>query len=370
MGDLDGLRSLEALPADAGLTERVWRFGVLGEHPYATHVRLLPDGRVAGRLGGNEHRWAVDDEGRLAFLDGADRLSTVFGRAFVDDDGRLALVGYFQAPGGAEHLLREVAAPSALASPQGAPEIRWDAGGPRRRNLIALRANERSLHPRWPRDILERDRSWDLLVSWYGRAEFFGSDDGADGRVLQNRQFKYGAMHDLLHGGSALWSYDRIAFPDDDLMLSWGDWNALFASCRDHRLDLAQPALSHAGHIAHPITGRDPRYLLRYVSFVEGMTPIFSREALRLCAPTFKGAVSGFGLDNIWPKLLGEPRDRIAIIDQVAVVHTRAPQGGGTGSIEDAIQEGNALQHAYDAPSHVLEYGGILAEPINRQHAW
>jgi hypothetical protein len=368
MSELDALHPLR-LPglSPEDLARRVWSFGRVDHAPYARHVRLLPDGRVAGNLGDNERSWRIQD-GRLALLDRYDRTSTLFERAYIGGDGRLALVGPFQAPGGEDHLLRELE-PLGGPAPSGAGvELIWRRRRPRRRNLVVLRANEHSLHHQWPREIRDEDRNWDLCVSFYGQEENFTGDDWSEYRVLQNRERKFEALHQLMHTGSPLWDYDYIAFPDDDLMLSWRDWNELFATCREHRLELAQPALSPAGHVTHPITGRDERYLLRYVSFIEVMTPIFSQAALRACVQTFRGSISGFGLDNTWPKLIGDPRDRMAIIDKTPAVHTR-PQGA-TYSIEDAIAEGNALQWAYDAPSHVLEYGGIFAEPINRQHAW
>jgi hypothetical protein len=257
-------------------------------------VRLLPDGRIAARLGDNESFWRLENN-RLAFLDGADRRSTVFDRTYVDAQGRLALVGAFQAPGGRDHLLREIEPLGRLAERAEGVDLIWRRRQARRPNLVILRANEESLHLHWPREMVEEDRSWDLCVSFYGAEQNFIADPWSEYRVLQNKQRKFEALHSLLHVGSPLWDYDYIALPDDDIMLSWRDWNALFATCRRRRLDLAQPALSPAGHITHPITGRDERYELRYVSFVEVMTPIFSREALLTCAPTFEGSVSGFG---------------------------------------------------------------------------
>lgn len=362
--DVEGLTALPDLllrPED--LMGRAWWFGALGGGPFARHVRLLPDGRVAGQLGENESFWRVETN-QLVILDEFDRRSTVLDRGYMDGDGRLSLVGRFQAPGGGEHLLREVAPVASLAEQPPQSQLMQRRRGPRRPNLVILRANERSLHLHWPREMEEADRSWDLCVSFYGEERNFQADPWSEYQVIQNRQRKFEALWDLLHVDSPLWAYDYIALPDDDLIVSWRDWNRLFATCRDHRLELAQPALSHAGHINHSITGQDPRYLLRYVSFVEAMTPIFSRDALRACAPTFKGSVSGFGLDHIWPKLLGKPRDRIAIVDETPAIHTR-PQARGF-DIEGALREGAALQDRYDAPSYVVEYGGVLAQPINR----
>lgn len=367
MDHLSGLRRLEPFPSDVeALSARVWEWGPLGQGAYARHVRLLPDGRVAGNLSANESCWRLRD-GSMAFLDRFDIRSAVFDQAYADADGRWLLVASRHAPGGLPHSLREVAPVGGLAAAsEGVGPIQRNAD-PRRRNLVIVRAGERSLHGQWPRSIPVEDRNWDLCVSWYGPEAGFPPDDGSDYAVHQPDLRKYPALHRLLHEASPLWAYDYIALPDDDLMLTWRDWNEMFAVCREHRLDLAQPALSPTGYVTHPVTARDARHRLRFTSFVESMVPVFSRAALRLCAPTFRDAVAGFGLDNVWPKLIGGAgvRDRIAIVDDIHAVHTRP--NGVAYDVPAAIAEGNDLQWRYDAPSTVLEFGGILRKPIDAQ---
>lgn len=64
--------------------------------------------------------------------------------------------------------------------------------------------------------------------------------------------------------------------------------------------------------------------LLRYVSFVEIMAPIFTfREGFydQFVVPTLFDAYTGWGLDFVWPFLLKYPRNRIAVIDDVCMIH-------------------------------------------------
>lgn len=235
-----------------------------------------------------------------------------------------------------------------------------------RRNLVVCGANENSLHPKWVRDISEADRNWDLLINFYGDPANFGKDELAEYQTRQVGKGKWMGMHFLCQEGGPVWDYAFIAFPDDDLMMEWSTLNTLFMICARYGLLLAQPSLRpHDIPISHPITQQDARYRLRYTSFVENMMPVFSREALRACAGSFGLSRSGFGLDNIWPKLLGEPRDRIAIIDEISVLHTRPM--AGTYDLAAAVAEGNEVQRLYNAPSRVVEYGAIYAEPNPRQ---
>ncbi|KAK3241370.1 hypothetical protein CYMTET_48860 [Cymbomonas tetramitiformis] len=75
--------------------------------------------------------------------------------------------------------------------------------------------------------------------------------------------------------------------------------------------------------MSHPITKHcsGNRHKLRYTQFVEVQMPVFSRYALEKCMKTFQETTSTWGLDLIWPKLLGYPTDKIAIIDAVQAYH-------------------------------------------------
>jgi hypothetical protein len=66
---------------------------------------------------------------------------------------------------------------------------------------------------------------------------------------------------------------------------------------------------------------------MRFTNFVEIMCPCFSRHALELCRPYFRENRSGWGLDFLFPKLLGFPNRSIGIVDAATIIHTR-PVGG------------------------------------------
>jgi hypothetical protein len=77
---------------------------------------------------------------------------------------------------------------------------------------------------------------------------------------------------------------------------------------------------SIAGHI---VTLTNRSFKLRFTNFVEIMAPCFSRNFLKRCAPSFGANLSGWGLDYLWPTWAESP-SKVAIIDSVAVRHTRA----------------------------------------------
>ncbi len=331
---------------------RVWVFHS-PDHVYARQVRLLPDGRISGYHHPNEHSWIFRD-GRVAFLDMADRATTSFDRVTRDADGCLVMAGE-------NFTLHETEPHQALApDASGFPiDVRVPGAHPgaQRRNLVLLFANQNSLHPHWPRDIADADRNWDLCVSFYGDLAHYGDIEVAEFSSLQTGIRKCSAAHAAFGRGSRLWNYDRVWLADDDLMIGWRDINALFNLSDNAGLAISQPALADGSEITHEITRQQPGVVLRYTSFVEAMAPCFSRDALALCMPVFDRQTLGWGSDHVWPRLIGPPQGRIAILDAVPMVHTR-PLASWY-SRDDAKAEEMALLDAYGLRPEIREFGRI-----------
>ena len=217
------------------------------------------------------------------------------------------------------------------------------------------------MHPTWLQDIEERDRSWDLCISYYGKPETFPPQDFAEYACLQHHDRKFTALKKLIHRGSILWDYDYLMFPDDDLQMKWSDLNIMFGICSEYQLQLAQPSLHADGVINYPNSKQNPEYLLRFVTMIEIMAPIFSRQALRSCIYTFDLNDSGYGIDYAWSKLVDGPLTKIAVIDRVAVHHTRPT--GVNYDLKAAIDEGYATsdKFGYLDQCSMRELGGIFA---------
>ena len=167
--------------------------------------------------------------------------------------------------------------------------------------------------------------------------------------------------------------YRAILFLEDDIEIRFEDVDRLFDVFCHFDLALAQPSLSHRSYCSWPITLCCPSFRLRFTNFVEIMAPLFSAFALARCLDTFHRSTSGWGLDLTWPALLGHPRDRIAIIDEVVVTHTKPidPQNGRLYQYlrsigVDPYQELHALSEQHGlGPDHVLrQYGGVLSPQV------
>ncbi len=197
-----------------------------------------------------------------------------------------------------------------------------------RRNLVIVRAGNASLHPQWLAGT--RDRSWDLLVNYFGDDPDKYKDQ--DIVRIDSKGPKWPALKALIEDHRDLVNrYDYVWLPDDDIACTASDINKLFEIARAEKLALCQPALTLNSYFTWGVTLKPLFTRLRYTNFVEIMVPCFEREFLLRCLPTMADNMSGFGLDFVWPKMLGKSAGKgasgTAIVDAVSVTHTR-PLGG------------------------------------------
>lgn len=221
------------------------------------------------------------------------------------------------------------------------------------RYLIIVRAGDGSLHREWIHPASYRN--FDLAISYYG---------GTPGRYAEECEIytqakgaKWPAIYDLIqHLGEQVFQYDAVWFPDDDIRTHPGNIARMFQLFTEHELLLAQPALSANSYFQ--VTAQHIDYRLRYTQFVEIMVPIFSREALRTCWTTFNKSVTGWGMEHVWAKLLGYPHEKLAILDETPVKHTRPP---GQGELYENIKTQLKINPADPEHSDVWSEHGIVA---------
>ena len=198
-----------------------------------------------------------------------------------------------------------------------------------RRVLVVLRAGDTSLHPSWLRGSLNEERNWDLHLSYFGDQPLPFKDRAGDIALSFEKGTKaIGTATCIKKLGDRIWSYDWIWLPDDDLAADLTTLNRFFEIVAEYNLDLSQPALGAGSYASSDITMQRPHMKLRFTTFIEIMAPCFSRRALRLCLPYLDATISSWGPDILFPRLLGYSKDKIAIVDETPVVHTRPLAGG------------------------------------------
>lgn len=185
------------------------------------------------------------------------------------------------------------------------------------------------------------------------------------------KDFKYRMLHALFTtvAPQLLEEYDYFYFIDDDIALSTADINRMFSLSRAFGMSITQASLSHNSFCSWPIFKRKADCMLRYMGQVEVMAPLFSQDALRQCLVSFNENKSSWGLDSVWPKILGYPQNKLGVFDAVVMEHTR-PVGGGElyKKIKaDPYEEWEAVIQKYGAiKNNFVEYGRL--EFVNPSH--
>lgn len=192
-----------------------------------------------------------------------------------------------------------------------------------RKHLVAVRAGDASLHRAWL-DQPNHQRSFDLLASYYSAAAFerHRPEEGV------TAVFVKGGKWDGLHQSFAITGidldrYDYVWLPDDDIATDGASIEQIFALSRAYDLALSQPALTRDSYFSYFPLLQCSAFRLRYTNLVEIMVPCLNRELLRCALPLFADTMTGFGMDYVWCRWRECGPFRSAILDAVAVRHTR-----------------------------------------------
>ena len=186
-------------------------------------------------------------------------------------------------------------------------------------NLIIAPAGDKSLHKEW----LKGNPEFDLVLLYYGDNKDIAKSYTQDtSHVYASKGFKWWLTKAFIDSNLEWVSkYEYIWFPDDDLLIDTANINRLFQIAKQYKLSICQPSL--LGHASHQVTLPQDNYFLRYTNFVEVMAPCMDLDTVMKVKKTFDANYSSWGYDHAWPYLLGYPKDKIAIIDIVRMVHTK-----------------------------------------------
>jgi hypothetical protein len=170
-------------------------------------------------------------------------------------------------------------------------------------------------------------RSYDIMFIFYDTEGYENFKSIAEYFVLI-KGFKYPLIYSVLRENEHLLSkYKRFFFPDDDIRLTSKAIDQMFTFSEKHKISICQPSL-YPKNVTWPITEHNPNTNYRFVSVVEIMCPLFSKDALSRCMYSFVESNSGWGLEAAWYRLLGSKDDIFVVNDQVVAIH-EGVRGGG-----------------------------------------
>lgn len=204
----------------------------------------------------------------------------------------------------------------------------------RRRFLVFSSVGDRSMHPVWVGS--GQTRTFDVFLCYFGDLPQCPSTSHID-TVIKRKGTKFPNLaHCFSHHPEKFQGYDAIWTVDDDIIISPAQIDRMFDIHMRERMSLSQPAFDRDSFISHHMLFQKERATkpVRLTNFVENSVTVFSKEAFMTCLPTFfhPQALTGWGMDVVWSKLLGNPicdeesqagtrRHRIGVIDAVTCHH-------------------------------------------------
>lgn len=210
-------------------------------------------------------------------------------------------------------------------------------------NLILSSVGDNSCHRSW------LGGNYDIILIYYGNNEqVYAEYCKGVKQCIRKKGQKFPLLAKFIDENLELIkSYEYVWLPDDDIEISHLKIDKMFDMANKYSLYLCQPAVRGADNeVSHYITRPQPS-TIRFTNFVEVMAPLFSLSSLLKVYSDFYYSESGWGLDLTWSHILGNPVDKIAIIDAIVMVHTK-PIGTDYSRFKKSPQyEQNALLNKY-----------------------
>lgn len=187
------------------------------------------------------------------------------------------------------------------------------------KNLIITPIGDDFVHFEW----FKGAPNFDTVLLYYGDNQtIFELNKKHTPYVYQSKGVKYHLIKNYIESNiDFVKKYEYIWLPDNDVSICTEEINKLFEINNRFELHLSQPSMN--GYISHDITKPIHNSFLRYTNFVEVLAPLFSIDCLFKIYETFDLNFSSWGYDFLWPSILGYPKNKIAIIDDIIMTHTK-----------------------------------------------
>jgi hypothetical protein len=223
------------------------------------------------------------------------------------------------------------------------------------KHLIISPLGDKSICKEW----LKGDTNFDIVFLYYGDNLTTPEDYlKYTPHVYAAKGTKFSLIKAFIQDNLELISqYSYIWLPDDDVRISTEEINRLFKLAKEWDLNICQPSMD--GYVSHEITKPIKDNLLRYTNFVEVLAPMFNLDSLLKVYETFDENYSSWGFDYLWAHLLGYPQDKIAIIDDIIMTHTKPVGQDYSHFPKEPWEEMVELLFKYNITKQELNYSQI-----------
>jgi len=176
----------------------------------------------------------------------------------------------------------------------------------------------------------QQDKQFDLCLLFYHEEIKNPELYSAAEYFFHLKGFKYHMLYRLFTEIHPEWlgQYDYFYFLDDDVEIDTHQINSMFFSSRAFSSSISQASLTQDSFCSWPIFKQQQNSYCRFVGQIEVMAPLFDSPSLERCLPSFIGNRSSWGVDAVWSKILGYPKDKLIVFDSITMRHTQVVMGG------------------------------------------
>lgn len=237
--------------------------------------------------------------------------------------------------------------------------------------VVMVVGGDVSFVPFWLRQY-DALATWDIVMLYYGDNPYFDCIECI--AVQRKGGAKYNLVYQFLQ--TQFWRevqgrYSAVMITDDDLMMDVHSLNIAFKLFSEYDLKLAQQSVCRASNSFSlwDALFQRPEFVLRYTNWIEIMAPIFEGEFFNdVVNSTLATAWTGFGLDSVWPYLLGYPESEIAVIDAVCMAHPEQQPAVMAGR-KRIYNQGLAPYNQFQEENMALNaYGLSKSEVVGKVH--
>jgi hypothetical protein len=207
------------------------------------------------------------------------------------------------------------------------------------KNCLISTIAKPSMHRHW----LYGERNYDCYFTTYRKTDFCIYELDGELVTLSETENRFTHYFDMLQTISVK-PYEYYFFIDCNLSISPKQINQLFESMNAFKLEGCMPALSRENYILPEHLSREDR-VLHYVNYLDTRCFALSHQAVSEILNTFKTKEIA-GIEAEWFKLLGEPNNKLAVIDMI-LAEFKTTNGIDTEAYARLLQSENYKPHTF-----------------------
>jgi len=173
---------------------------------------------------------------------------------------------------------------------------------------------------------IDKERNYKIILCYYGDKPENPYKSYVD-YAFQRKGSKFQNFYHLWNTKPEIRNFKNFFIIDDDIIIKTIGINRLFGILNKYNLWVLQPSFHPRSKLSHKITRKNPKFLLRYVNFIEVTAMMFSNYAMKKCMEVYDPILVGWGIDYLFLWHLNfRLTDKFAVVDRISCVNPKTDE--------------------------------------------